>query len=465
MGEERSITVQMHRLAAVLFGGCVFLTAATESRAAVQVSAQDTSKINDTTVQQRGPAAAPEAAATIEVGGTRIVPDSAKTDSAAKAAAAPPPVRFEVYGFAMADMGYDFNQVNPDWYDTVRPTKLPSSPDQFGRDRSFYSGVRQTRFGVRSTVPTGHGDIKTTFEFDMFGVGLDAGQTTIRPRIFYGEYGHFGAGQTMSPFMDLDVFPNTFEYWGPSGMLFFRNVQVRWMPVQGQSRVTFALERPGASGDGGVYADRLEVQNVKGRFPLPDLSAEFRLGGKWGYVELAGIARYIKLDDQLTDAVDLNRDIWAGGGSFSSNIKIKKDVIRLQAVYGIGIENYFNDAPADIAVQNNPGNATSPIYGKAVPILGLVGFLDHMWSSHFTTSVGYSRVDIDNTSGQAPNAFRVGQYVAANMIFSPVANVSLGPEFLWGRRENNSDGYSVDDYRVQFSFKYNFSFEVGGRKP
>jgi hypothetical protein len=39
----------------------------------------------------------------------------------------------------------------------------------------------------------------------------------------------------------------------------------------------------------------------------------------------------------------------------------------------------------------------------------------------------------------------------------------FGPEFQWGRRENNSDGWSVDDYRVQFSVKYNFNFSVGGR--
>jgi len=26
------------------------------------------------------------------------------------------------------------------------------------------------------------------------------------------------------------VFPNSIEYWGPNGMVFFRNVQFRWMP-------------------------------------------------------------------------------------------------------------------------------------------------------------------------------------------------------------------------------------------
>ncbi len=46
--------------------------------------------------------------------------------------------------------------------------------------------------------------------------------------------------------MDIDVFPNSLEYWGPNGMVFFRNVQFRWMPIKGEKRsVYLAVERPG----------------------------------------------------------------------------------------------------------------------------------------------------------------------------------------------------------------------------
>jgi hypothetical protein len=102
---------------------------------------------------------------------------------------------------------------------------------------------------VKTLTPTPLGDLKTIFEFELFGTGADAGQTTFRLRHAWGELGHFGAGQTWSPFMDIDVFPNSLEYWGPNGMVFFRNVQVRWTPIQGASNVVIALERPGASAD------------------------------------------------------------------------------------------------------------------------------------------------------------------------------------------------------------------------
>ena len=41
---------------------------------------------------------------------------------------------------------------------------------------------------------------------------------------------------------------------------------------------------------------------------------------------------------------------------------------------------------------------------------------------------------------------------------TPVPNVMMGVEFGWIHRENNSDDFKVDDYHVQVSAKYSFSF-------
>jgi hypothetical protein len=263
--------------------------------------------------------------------------------------------------------------------------------------------------------------------------------------------------------MDIDVFPNSVEYWGPNGMVFFRNVQVRWMPIQGDTRMTIALERPGASADQGVYAGRIELQNVRGRFPVPDLSAEYRLGRKWGYVEVAGILRLIKWDDLQADQFDLSGDATAWGVSLSSNLKPgANDVVRLQVVSGEGVQNYMNDAPVDVGIENNPGSQTAPIVGKALPLLGIVAFLDHTWNEKWSSSIGYSRLDIDNSNAQAASAFSVGQYGLVNLLHYPAKNVMVGGEVQWGNRENFSDGFSVDDYRIQFSFRYNFSHTIGG---
>src|SRR5688572_14699785 len=75
--------------------------------------------------------------------------------------------RLEIYGFIMADLGHDFGQSHPDWFDVVRPTKLPSFEGEYGDDGRMYFGVRQTRFGARAWVPTEAGELKTTFEWEM----------------------------------------------------------------------------------------------------------------------------------------------------------------------------------------------------------------------------------------------------------------------------------------------------------
>src|SRR3954469_6638090 len=136
----------------------------------------------------------------------------------------------EVYGFGQADMIYEFRQSRPDWFDVNRPSRLPSFDGEFGRDGRTWLSARQSRLGVKGTKGTPYGEMKTQFDFDLFGVGVDAGQTTIRLRNAYGQLGSIGAGQLDSPFMDADIFPNILEYWGPNGMLYFRNVQVYWRP-------------------------------------------------------------------------------------------------------------------------------------------------------------------------------------------------------------------------------------------
>lgn len=375
-----------------------------------------------------------------------------------------PKPSMEIYGFAMLDIGQNFTQIDPDWFDTMRVTKLPSYEKQFGNDNSTFAGVRQSRFGVRTSSPTALGELKTQFEFELFGTGVDAGQTTFRLRHAYGELGAFGAGQYWSPFMDIDVFPNSIEYWGPTGMVLFRNVQVRWMPIKEDNRrLTFALERPGASNDAGLLADRIELENVTGRFPMPDFSGHYRMGGGWGYVQVAGMLRKIAWDDNNTDEFDLSGDAFGWGVNVSSNLKpTGSDVVRLQFVYGEAIQNYMNDSPVDVAPIRQPGNVLTPVTADPVPIVGIVAFLDHSWTSQWTTAVGYSFQDNDNREGQTPDAFRRGHYALGNLLYSPVPNVMVGGELQWGRRENYLDGFTSDGFKLQFSFKYNFSAKIGG---
>lgn len=368
----------------------------------------------------------------------------------------------QVYGFAMLDFGYEFKQTHPDWFDVLRPTKLPSFKDQFAPDGKTFFGVRQSRLGVKSTTATPFGELKTTFEFELFGSGVDAGQTTFRLRHAYGELGHFGAGQYWTTFGDTDAYPNSLEYWGPNGLVWFRNVQVRWMPLKGKNSITVALERPGASGDQGVFADRIELQGIRPKFDLPDFAAHARFDRDWGHVQIAGLVRRIRWVDVTNDQFDLSGSAVGWGTSLSSHLKFgKKDVGRFQVTYGEGIENYMNDAPVDIGIKKDSSNPLRPIKGIALPVLGMSSFLDHTWNKQFSSAIGYSLINIENSDGQAADAYHRGHYALANVLFYPYENVMVGGEFQWGQRQNSGDGFASNDYRIQFSFKYNFAKTFG----
>lgn len=266
--------------------------------------------------------------------------------------------------------------------------------------------------------------------------------------------------------MDPDVFPNSLEYWGPNGMVFFRNVQLRWMPInEGNHQLYFALERPGASGDPGRVAGLIELQNVRGRFPAPDMSARLRWGGERSYIQIAGIGRYIAWDDLNPGLFDLSSNTWGWGTNVSSNIGVaKKDVVKLSVTYGHGIENYMNDATVDVAPIATIGNVRRPIDGKPLPVLGVVAFYDRYWSERWSSTIGYSMLKIDNAHLQEATAFHRGQYGLTNLLFYPTKNVMMGGEFQWGRRDNFADNFTFDDYRIQFGFKYNFDYKLGGPK-
>ena len=152
-------------------------------------------------------------------------------------------------------------------------------------------------------------------------------------------------------------------------MVFFRNVQARWMPSKGTHDLVFAVERPGASGDQGVYDDRVELDGIRARFPLPDFSGAYKYKGDWGYVRAAGILRRINWDDTLDDGLDLSGDATGWGLNLSSNINLgSSSVIRIQYVFGEGIQNYMNDSPIDIGIVNNFSDPLRPIVGEPIPI-------------------------------------------------------------------------------------------------
>src|SRR5438309_8409157 len=116
------------------------------------------------------------------------------------------PNSFEIYGYIQTDGGYSFNSSETDWFDVMRPTKLPRYKGQFEPGGTYFISIRQSRLGFRSSTMTRLGELKTQFDFDLFGFGKDVGKTTFHLVNGFAQLGKFIAGQTPSTFMDTEVF-------------------------------------------------------------------------------------------------------------------------------------------------------------------------------------------------------------------------------------------------------------------
>ena len=209
----------------------------------------------------------------------------------------------------------------PEWDDALGPRRSAST-DNTARDGQSSISVKQSRFGVKGTMPTGENNtpLDFKFEFDLFGTGADAGQTTFRLRHAYGEWGSILAGQTNSLFMDGDVFPNTIDYWGPTGMVFYCNVQIRWTPYRtDNSHFAIAIERPGNDIDPGNLRliERLQGVTVQNDEELPDFTAQYRFGGDWGHVQLGGILRKVGYELRASEP-----DPWTDGSENGWGINV-----------------------------------------------------------------------------------------------------------------------------------------------
>ena len=148
--------------------------------------------------------------------------------------------------------------------------------------------------------------------------------------------------------MDADIFPNVFDYWGPAGMVFVRNPQIRWTFVDNDRwTAAIALEHPSDDIDPGRIRliDEDIAANLQPNEELPDLTAAVAYKGNWGHVRLAGILRKIGYETRGTDGNEPSGHELGWGINATSSIKISPATLRLGAVYGRGIATYMIGEP------------------------------------------------------------------------------------------------------------------------
>jgi hypothetical protein len=377
---------------------------------------------------------------------------------------------FELYGFVQLDAIQDFKRVNPDWDATLRPSRIPTTEGEFGSDGQSIFSVRQSRLGAKANGMLAGKPYEAKFEFDLYGTGVDAGQTTFRVRHIYGSWGPILVGQTNTLWMDADIFPNVVDYWGPPGMVFVRNPQIRFTFLDRDGwKAAVALENPSDDIDPGAIRliDPELATNIRADEELPDLTAMIRYGGKWGHVQLGGILRKVGFDTVGTEDNDPEGSETGWGVNLTGSFKASLATFRLGVVHGRGIATYMNDGGMDLAPAASLG-PVPPIFpippeflgtlldAEAVKLTGISAYVDLQWTKQLSSALGYSFTKVDNTNFQEATAFHKGSYASGNLLWMPADRILAGVELLWGKREDN-DGNEGTDLRLQSTFKFSFS--------
>jgi hypothetical protein len=353
-------------------------------------------------------------------------------------------VSFQIGGFVQLDAITDSHRIGST--DSFIVSSIPTATDTAGQSTL---SIRQTRLFVKAVTPTNMGAFVVYVEGDFFG---SDGSSQFRIRHAYGELGDqhkFLAGQTFSTFMDASVYPAIFDYQGPNAMVLVRQPMIRYTDVMREDlQWQVAVEDPNP--------DVSEAVATPGQATsiLPDLTGNVRWSPNWGHLQAAGILRQLIFDPDIgprTNHVGWGLNFTGQVNVFEPVAKGKQDNLVFQVAGGEGIANYINDT-AGLGLDgfvNNHGNM------EALFLWGGFAAYQHYWAPKWASSLGYSYLEVNNVSGQAPNAYHAGHYVVANIVYYPVDRITLGLEALYGIRQDNN-GSSGDDARISFSAQYRF---------
>jgi hypothetical protein len=252
--------------------------------------------------------------------------------------------------------------------------------------------------------------------------------------------------------MDMSVFPNTIDYWGPPGMVFVRNPQFRYTPLDRDGmKVALTLEAPNSIIDTGKLTDIDPSlgSGITSRNRLPDAVASFRYERDWGHVKAAGLLRQVGFQNANNIDGEPSNTLTGYGLNLSGTVKVtKQGQVNWQVVGGKAIASYMNDGGIDLA-------PNASFRAETVRTLAYLLYYNHAWDDKWTSSLGYSQHKQNNTDGQSGTAFRRGSYASANVLYTFAKNVTTGFEYIWGKLETK-DGASANDSRLQWSTRVSF---------
>jgi hypothetical protein len=315
-----------------------------------------------------------------------------------------------------------------------------------GKGRRTTFSANTSRFNFEMRTPTGVGQLRTFIEGDFFGSNGSDNRINFRLRHAYAQFKGFIIGQTWSTFSDPTADHQDLDFEGINGENVIRQALIRYTTnVRPDLSVAGAAETPEVSLTGG------QGVNV-----APDLVGRATWKFKEiGHLQGAVVLRQIRGEPDPPATGSARVGAW--GASVSGVVPFHffdlTDRFIFQLNGGKGIARYIND------LQSLGGQDAvfDPVTGRLHPLPALGWYLDyeHQWdawertrSVKMRSSFIWSFVTVDNLSSQPANAYRTTNRYSVNLVFSPLARIDLGVEYIYGNRENK-DGHKGRADQVQ----------------
>ncbi|NOD34656.1 MULTISPECIES: DcaP family trimeric outer membrane transporter [unclassified Ruegeria] len=320
----------------------------------------------------------------------------------------------DVYGYVKADFFYDFEF---DQGDTafVNVIGEPSA----ATDGTFGATVRQSRIGLRTSTPSGIGDIGGQLELDLFGSGGTAELRVRHANITIGD--QYLIGQYWTNFQPLDSYPTSVEFNGPVGVAFARVPQLRYT---------------GQLGSNAQFAVSVE-ENVSGSNsddPVLTASAEYNDGT---YIA-RGAVLYGKANsgsvevDQTGFTASASVRPWQGG------------LFQVNYVTGEALGPYL------------VGIGDAIVGGQANDVDGYTIEFRQDLSPKWNVGIAYGREDYDLPTSTGTLSFTELETIHVNAFYKATDNLTLSAEYIYGERNDASTGRTFDGNRVQLAAQLNF---------
>jgi hypothetical protein len=300
--------------------------------------------------------------------------------------------------------------------------------------------ARESRFSLAMYRPTAVGPLLALLETDFYGAG-GPNAHGVRVRHAYVTWRHILAGLTFSNFLDPKARGTTVKLNAATPAGTRRRAQIRVSYPLGE-RATLAAAVENATADFTDWTGT-KIGAAKYAFDsnvvrqLPDLTGQLGYIASVGHLSLRGVARQLRAAAAGGSGRMLT--VYGYGGALSGQWQpYGRSTLFAQVIGGVGIGGYLDDLDGQAATFDHTGTLFAPQLGYAA-MAGEDLYLNEYFRSNMIASVcGVRLPELGPRGPDVRPLFRRSIQLLANLIYTPVPDVTVGIEYGYLRQETST---------------------------